>query len=106
MGYMIVHACMQTIAVSARGLDGSLQYDTHNLYGLAWTLANFQALRAIRSKRPFILTRCALLSARGPAHALQNAVGRCCMLPSLHGPAARGCPRDNGSPPQRGWAFL
>ena len=46
------------MAVSARNLDGSLQYDTHNLYGLAMVVSSAQALRSVRGKRPFILTRC------------------------------------------------
>ena len=52
--------CVQTVAVTAAGLDGTLLYDTHNLYGLAMAAASHQALLSIRGKRPFILTRWAL----------------------------------------------
>ena len=57
VAYKTTSACAQTVAASARNLDGSLQYDTHNLYGLAMVAASAQALRSVRGKRPFILTR-------------------------------------------------
>lgn len=47
----------RTLPVTARGLDGALHYDTHNLYGLAEAAATYEALAAITRKRPFLLTR-------------------------------------------------
>lgn len=47
----------RTLPVTARHMDGSLQYNTHNLYGLSQAVATYKALRAFHRKRPFILTR-------------------------------------------------
>ncbi len=49
----------KTMPVTASNLDGTLQYDTHNVYGLAEAKATQAALMAIKQTRPFILTRCA-----------------------------------------------
>ena len=47
----------KTMPVTASNLDGTLQYDTHNIYGLAEAKATHEALVAIKQTRPFILTR-------------------------------------------------
>jgi alpha-glucosidase (family GH31 glycosyl hydrolase) len=49
----------RTLPVTARHYDGSLEYDTHNLYGLSQAAATSRALDAIYGgeKRPFVLTR-------------------------------------------------
>jgi alpha-glucosidase (family GH31 glycosyl hydrolase) len=47
----------KTIAMSARGVDGELLYNTHNIYGLSEAAATHAALKTILGKRPFILTR-------------------------------------------------
>jgi alpha-glucosidase (family GH31 glycosyl hydrolase) len=43
--------------MSAKHVDGQLQYNTHNLYGLSEAAATQWALQEITGKRPFILTR-------------------------------------------------
>ena len=48
----------KTMPVTASNLDGTLQYDTHNVYGLQEAKATHEALVAIKQTRPFILTRC------------------------------------------------
>ncbi|CAL8465182.1 g4717 [Coccomyxa elongata] len=47
----------QSLPVSARHADGNLEYNVHNLYGLAMAIATSQAIKAVRQKRPFTLTR-------------------------------------------------
>jgi alpha-glucosidase (family GH31 glycosyl hydrolase) len=47
----------KTIALSARGVDGELLYNTHNIYGMSEAAATHAALKSILGKRPFILTR-------------------------------------------------
>jgi alpha-glucosidase (family GH31 glycosyl hydrolase) len=47
----------RTVPMSAKGLDGTPHYDTHNLYGLAEAAATYDALAGITKKRPFVLTR-------------------------------------------------
>jgi alpha-glucosidase (family GH31 glycosyl hydrolase) len=47
----------RTVPMSAKGLDGTPHYDTHNLYGWAEAAATYDALAAITKKRPFVLTR-------------------------------------------------
>lgn len=47
----------RTVPVTAKGLDGTPQYDSHNLYGWAEAAATFDALAGITKKRPFVLTR-------------------------------------------------
>jgi hypothetical protein len=47
----------RTVPMSAKGLDGTPHYDTHNLYGWAEAAATFDALASITKKRPFELTR-------------------------------------------------
>ena len=49
----------RTIGVTAVHADGSLEYNTHNLYGLSEADATYGALQHITGKRPFMLTRCA-----------------------------------------------
>ncbi len=48
---------LQTIAPTARYLDGELEYNKHSLYGLSTVIATTNALNSMISKRPFILTR-------------------------------------------------
>lgn len=52
---------IKTLAVTASHHDGALEYDMHNLYGMYECKSTAAALRTIRQKRHFILTRCALL---------------------------------------------
>lgn len=48
----------KVISVIATHLDGSLQYNTHNLYGLAHAMTVYEGMKEIMvGKRPFILTR-------------------------------------------------
>ena len=47
-----------TIGMTARHADGSLEYDAHNLYGLAESAATASAVASVTGKRPFILSRC------------------------------------------------
>ena len=49
---------IKTLAVTASHFDGALEYDMHNLYGMYECKSTATALRAIRQKRHFILTRC------------------------------------------------
>ncbi len=48
---------VKVMSVLAQHLDGSLQYNTHQLYGLSEAMCNYDAAQAIRKKRPFILSR-------------------------------------------------
>lgn len=50
-----------TIGTTAAHADGSLEYNTHNLYGLSEAVATHAALQKVTGKRPFILTRWAVL---------------------------------------------
>ena len=52
---------VNTVGVTARHSDGSVQYDTHNLYGLAEAAATAAAVAGITGKRPFVLSRRAIL---------------------------------------------
>ena len=45
------------ISVLAQHLDGSLQYNTHNIYGLAECQATNRAVQEITGKRAFVLSR-------------------------------------------------
>jgi hypothetical protein len=47
----------RTVPMTAKGLDGTPHYDTHNLYGWAEAAATYDALASITKKRPFVLTR-------------------------------------------------
>ncbi len=51
----------RTLPVTGRHYDGSLQYNTHNLYGLSQAAATARALLTLHNgtKRPFVLTRSA-----------------------------------------------
>jgi len=48
----------KTMPTTAAHYDGSLEYDVHNLYGLAESKATSAALEAILHTRSFALTRC------------------------------------------------
>lgn len=50
---------IKTLAVTVAHADGTLEYDAHNLYGMYEVKSTAQALRSIRGRRHFILTRCA-----------------------------------------------
>jgi alpha-D-xyloside xylohydrolase len=52
----------KTVAMSATQYGGARVYDTHNLYGLSEQVATNQALRTIRGKRPFVLSRSSFMS--------------------------------------------
>eukprot|EP00775_Hariotina_reticulata_P012669 gene12669-12796_t len=47
----------KTLPVTAKHPDGQLEYDAHNLYGLAEAAATFDALKQINGRRPFVLSR-------------------------------------------------
>lgn len=51
----------KTIALSVKHYDGTLEYNSHNLYGLSETIATNEALKSIQKKRPFILSRSTFL---------------------------------------------
>ena len=51
---------IKTLAVTVAHADGTLEYDAHNLYGMYEVKSTALALRSIRGKRQFILTRCVL----------------------------------------------
>ncbi|CAL5222310.1 g4654 [Coccomyxa viridis] len=52
----------KTIALSAHHLDGTLEYNVHNLYGHNSAMATWRALGSIYpNKRPFLLTRSTFL---------------------------------------------
>lgn len=79
----------QTLPASARHSDGSLEYDVHNLYGLYMAIATTEAIKTIRQKRPFTLTRCAYFASCGIAllcpgmvrfYWLLQLVGKCSLL--------------------------
>lgn len=52
---------MHTMSPAAQRLDGNLEYNTHQLYGLSQVAATFAALRHITSGRPFVLSRSSFL---------------------------------------------
>lgn len=47
----------KTIAMNVKHYDGTLEYNSHNLYGLSEAIATNEALKATRKKRPFVLSR-------------------------------------------------
>lgn len=47
----------QTMSVLASHHNGDLQYNTHNLYGLSEIKSTYEAIQAIKGKRPFVLSR-------------------------------------------------
>lgn len=47
----------KTLPMTAQHVDGQLQYNTHNLYGLSEAAATRAALKQITGKRPFLLSR-------------------------------------------------
>lgn len=47
----------KTLPMTAQHVDGQLQYNTHNLYGLSEAAATHWALEQVTRKRPFILSR-------------------------------------------------
>ena len=54
----------RTLPVTARHGDGSLEYDAHNLYGLAQAAVTARVLaRLAPQRRPFVLTRSSFLGA-------------------------------------------
>jgi lysosomal alpha-glucosidase len=53
---LIYKVFSQTICPSAKQALGS-HYDLHNLYGYSEGIATHSALKTIRNKRPFIITR-------------------------------------------------
>lgn len=51
----------KTIAMNVKHYDGTLEYNSHNLYGLSEAIATNEALKATRKKRPFVLSRSTFL---------------------------------------------
>lgn len=47
----------RTAAMTVKHYDGTLEYDAHNLYGLAESIATNKAMTLARNKRPFVLSR-------------------------------------------------
>jgi alpha-glucosidase (family GH31 glycosyl hydrolase) len=45
------------MSVLATHYDGSVQYNTHQLYGLSECLATSEAVRSTLGRRPFVLSR-------------------------------------------------
>lgn len=50
-----------TMSPAAQRIDGNLEYNTHQLYGLSQVAATFAALQHITPGRPFVLTRSSFL---------------------------------------------
>lgn len=46
-----------TAAMSAAHHDGSLQYDSHNIYGLQQAYVSHPVMASITGRRPFVLSR-------------------------------------------------
>ena len=57
--YRITHSSfVQVISPTAHHLDGTLEYNVHNLYGHSSAMATWRALTNIYpERRPFLLTR-------------------------------------------------
>lgn len=53
---------MKTLAMSSTQYGNVTYYDAHNLYGISEQIATNAALRTIRNKRPFVLSRSSFLS--------------------------------------------
>jgi alpha-glucosidase/alpha-D-xyloside xylohydrolase len=47
----------KTVAMTVKHYDGTIEYNSHNLYGLSESIATNEALVTARKKRPFILSR-------------------------------------------------
>ena len=47
----------KTVAMTALHSNGTLEYDAHNLYGLAETRVTAEIMARAHGSRPFILTR-------------------------------------------------
>ena len=47
----------RTAAMTVKHYDGTLEYNAHNLYGLAESIASNKAMTLARNKRPFVLSR-------------------------------------------------
>ena len=47
----------KSLSVLATHLDGNVQYNTHNVYGLAECMVTSQAVANLTGKRPFVLSR-------------------------------------------------
>jgi len=78
----------KTLPVTASHFDGTLEYNTHNLYSLYEVVATAAALQRLRNRRQFILTRCARLPARR-ARAAGRAPGA--LEAARVGPLRRAC---------------
>eukprot|EP00599_Poterioochromonas_sp_BG-1_P003588 CAMPEP_0173147580 /NCGR_PEP_ID=MMETSP1105-20130129/9218_1 /TAXON_ID=2985 /ORGANISM="Ochromonas sp., Strain BG-1" /LENGTH=872 /DNA_ID=CAMNT_0014062089 /DNA_START=184 /DNA_END=2799 /DNA_ORIENTATION=+ len=52
----------KTVAMSNQQYGNLSAYDTHNLYGLTEQIASKNAMKQIRNKRPFVLSRSSFLS--------------------------------------------
>ena len=51
----------RTAAMTVKHYDGNIEYNTHNLFGIAESKATQIAMTAVRGKRPFVLTRSTFL---------------------------------------------
>jgi hypothetical protein len=61
-GELSVH----TIATCALHRDGVTEWDAHNLYGLAESVATAAAVQDLTGQRPFVLSRCAACESGWP----------------------------------------
>ena len=60
---------VNAIGITAHHLNGELQYNTHNLYGLSEAAVPHPAVANITGKRPFVLSRhVATLASWRPTH--------------------------------------
>ncbi len=55
----------KTVGMTALRYNNTLEYDAHNLYGLAETQITTAIVARLTGRRPFVLTRCAFVRGKG-----------------------------------------
>jgi alpha-D-xyloside xylohydrolase len=55
----------RTAAMTVKHYDGTIEYNSHNLYGLAEAIATNKAMTMVRNKRPFVLSRSTFIGSGG-----------------------------------------